>query len=181
MYVHPQCFDLSCKAIACVAGKATPDTPAPEKAAEVCAPVKEEIWSRAEQHGHSPDVFLEECQAGTFTCLMNCPDIHALLVDDRALDRCHSGPSSREYCVKWLSRMQQCVAENGICGASFFAKLPGITAALTSAIEAEAAAESLAGAYETANATANATAADASAAPAAEQPLSLAPSLDELR
>merc|ERR1719182_1337545 len=163
MYVHPQCFDLSCQAIACVAGKATPEAPAPPTAAEVCAPVKAEIWSRAEQRGNSPD-------------------IHALLVDDRALDRCHGGPSSRGYCVKWLSRMQDCVAENGICGASFFSNLPGITAALTSAIEAEAAAESLAGAYAVDNATANATAnASASAANAsAAAAVSLA-NLEELR
>lgn len=177
MHVHPQCFHFACDLFACVTGQSTSDGPAPANAAEVCEPVREEIWSKVAQKGHDVDDFVQECSAGTFTCLMQCPELHSLLVDDDALNRCQGGEQSREYCKAWLARTQQCVRAHGECGASMFGRMAGVSAGVSAAVSTGTPADANATAADTnftaANAS-NATGGNASSAPEL-------PNLDELR
>jgi hypothetical protein len=97
--------------------------------------VKAEIWSKVEHRGFAVQTFLEQCTAGTFTCLSECPELHSLLVDENAINRCGGNESteeSREYCVAWLKRIDVCMEEKEMCSASLFGQIPRIDNATNS-------------------------------------------------
>jgi hypothetical protein len=124
MFVHPACFAYSCELFHCLDSEQDCDLEVTEGGS-----VKAEIWSKVEQRGFAVQTFLDQCTAGTFTCLSECPDLHSLLVDEDAISRCggdESTKDSRMHCLAWLQRIDTCMEEKEMCSASLFGQMPRI-------------------------------------------------------